>query len=105
MSKQELIYSILDHLAQNPKEVEAIKKRESKAEVAAVASSTSDNSKSFEIEKEEKAAAAPAPKARSRFKREKAKLAKLSTVTLKPTCSSILAQFTTGGQVEFESSS
>lgn len=78
MSKQELIYSILDHQAQNPKEVEAIKKRESKAEAAAVATApkTAAKSKSFDIEPVSaepapEAAAAPAPKARSKFKREK----------------------------------
>lgn len=71
MSKQELIYSILDHQAQNPKEVEAIKKRESKAELAAVEAAPKAESKSFKVEKEPAPVTVAPPKSKSRFKREK----------------------------------
>ena len=72
LTKQELIYSILDHQAQNPDQVEAIKKRESKVEAKDLAQPVVEApkkqvvSESFDVSE---SAAAPAKK--SRFRREK----------------------------------
>ena len=75
-SKQELIYSILDHQAQNPAEVENIKKRETAAEAAAVKANPSPTivsepvTSTFKVEKAEPIPSAAPPKSRSKFKRE-----------------------------------
>ena len=79
LTKQELIYSILDHQAQNPGQVEAIKKRESKVEAKDLAQPETSTPKAAPAPKKQSASegfevsetAAPAPAKKSRFKREK----------------------------------
>ncbi len=79
LTKQELIYSILDHQAQNPGQVEAIKKRESKVEAKDLAQPETATPKAAPAPKKQVASegfevsesAAPAPAKKSRFKREK----------------------------------